>query len=132
MTCKDCLHYEACNAGLLPFETDDEDAKRCKEFAGKTEWVHLPCHVGAPVYVNCSTWGGLLAYCVPKYINGEPFASAAVVSVIITKKQKFIKLKAITKSGRKMFQRYPFSSFGITIFSTREEAEKVLAERSGE
>lgn len=44
MTCKDCLHYEACNYWL------NKDAKHlnafdgfvCEHFKNRSEWVHLP------------------------------------------------------------------------------------------
>lgn len=41
MICKDCLHYEPCKNGFLPFEFDEKVT--CRSFANKSEWVHLPC-----------------------------------------------------------------------------------------
>lgn len=54
MTCKDCLHREACNGWkisevlrerLLAMNRCD-----CKCFTDRSEWVHLPCKVGDDVY----------------------------------------------------------------------------------
>lgn len=53
MTCKDCLHYEACkgtyssakgNGGIL-YEFDGEmyGDSGCEDFTDRSEWVHLPC-----------------------------------------------------------------------------------------
>lgn len=45
MTCKDCLHYEACakhyTQGQLTMINGD-----CSTFTDRSEWVHLPCKVG--------------------------------------------------------------------------------------
>lgn len=46
MTCKDCLHYEACDRladaklgyGIMQIRTG-----ACKCFSDKSEWCHLPC-----------------------------------------------------------------------------------------
>lgn len=56
MTCKDCLHYEACrdvyddltneyeNYGFEFDEFDEKDYGRvgCVNFTARSEWVHLP------------------------------------------------------------------------------------------
>ena len=49
MTCKDCLHYEACvkhyTQGQLTMINGD-----CSTFTDRSEWVHLPCKVGDKIY----------------------------------------------------------------------------------
>lgn len=53
MTCKDCLHYEACDRladakfdrGIMQIRTCV-----CKCFSDKDKWVHLPCKVGTQVF----------------------------------------------------------------------------------
>ena len=49
MTCKDCLHYEACvkhyTQGQLTMINGD-----CSTFTDRSEWVHLPCKVGDTIY----------------------------------------------------------------------------------
>ena len=60
MTCKDCLHYEACNNTYNNLRTDigwdtnfdDEDYAMtyCDNFTDCSEWVHLPCKVGDTIY----------------------------------------------------------------------------------
>ncbi len=97
---------------------------KCKFFADKSGGVYLPCKVGASVYVNCATWGVGIENCKSIYIAGECFCRAEVVSVIKTKKQKLMKLKAVTKTGKRLFKKYCFGSIGRTVFLTKEEIEK--------
>lgn len=55
--CKDCLHYEACKETYDILDTTcsgefdyEEFARSCKNFADRSEWVHLPCK---EVYFIC-------------------------------------------------------------------------------
>lgn len=51
MTCKDCLHYEACKGTYFSFKQmidkdsfDNEhyaDVYNCPDFTDRSEWVHL-------------------------------------------------------------------------------------------
>lgn len=61
MTCKDCLHYEACkgtyytakgcdNIALYDFDGEMYADSGCEDFSERSEWVHLPCKVGSIVY----------------------------------------------------------------------------------
>lgn len=43
MTCKDCVHYDACNRILNRLEV-------CDQFKDKTRFVELPCKVGDTIY----------------------------------------------------------------------------------
>lgn len=48
MTCKDCLHREACTDVIesLGYTVGGDvfnAEKRCKCFTNRSEWVHLPC-----------------------------------------------------------------------------------------
>ena len=80
MTCKDCLHYEACENKFLPEEP-------CKMFSGKSEWVHLPCRVGTVVY-EVGTDGRIYSSTVRKFIyetSGIAFDDRAIgQSVFLT------------------------------------------------
>ena len=102
MTCKDCLHYEACENKFLPEEP-------CKMFSGKSEWVHLPCKAGDNVY------------CFEPSFNQMRKAELKVL------KTKIIDVKTtMTVYGLN----FNLDDVGKTVFLTREEAEKALAERS--
>lgn len=44
MTCKDCLHYEACSAHYSNIDIAEiPDDIPCDNFTNRSEWVHLPC-----------------------------------------------------------------------------------------
>ncbi len=85
--------------------------------------IKLPCKVRDTVYVDAMTFGTR---------DDIEYAEAEVVSIRITKKQTFLKLRifALGLDGMPYgCKNYPVSSFGKTIFLTREEAEKALEER---
>ncbi|MFR7854723.1 MAG: hypothetical protein ACLU40_03790 [Acutalibacteraceae bacterium] len=49
MSCKDCLHYEACKGTYDILDTTcsgefdyEKFARSCKNFTDRSEWVHLP------------------------------------------------------------------------------------------
>ena len=93
-----------------------------------------PVKVGDKVYVNPYTLGYLsfidYEHC---FIHSEHFVIAEVVSIIKTRKQNIIKLKIYNKTTcSPKYKRYPISSIGITVFLTKEEAEKALEERKKE
>lgn len=59
MTCKDCMHYDAC-LSRISFMMDYDDIndmfikdieKRCNQFKDKSKYIELPCKVGDTVYV---------------------------------------------------------------------------------
>lgn len=86
------------------------------------------CKVGDVVYVNPETWGGLsfieYDHC---FIHSKHFLVAEVVSIIKTRKQNLIKLKVYNRTTCTYeYKRYSISSIGITVFLTKEEAEKAL------
>ncbi len=45
MTCKDCLHYEACCYWLSKEKKhlNCDEGFICDNFAALSKWVHLPC-----------------------------------------------------------------------------------------
>lgn len=55
MTCKDCLHYEACKNTAYKVYYDDicckAFAETCINFSDKSEWVHLPCKIGDKIFM---------------------------------------------------------------------------------
>ena len=90
-----------------------------------------PVKVGDTVYVNPYTLGYLsfidYEHC---FIHSKHFVVAEVVSIIKTRKQNLIKLKIYNRTTHTAkYHRYPISSIGITVFLTREEAERALKER---
>ena len=93
-----------------------------------------PVTVGDKVYVNPYTWGYLsfidYEHC---FIHSEHFVITEVVSIIKTRKQNIIKLKIYNKTTcSPKYKRYPISSIGITVFLTKEDAEKALKDKKKE
>ena len=87
-----------------------------------------PVKVGDTVYVNPYTLGSLSFTDYEHYfIHSKHFVVAEVVSIIKTRKQNLIKLKIYNRTtNTAKYHRYPISSIGITVFLTKEEAEKAF------
>ena len=118
MTCKDCLHYEACCYWLNKEKKhlNCDDGFICDNFAARSEWVHLPCNIGDNVYCifeNKVCIANVLAFYIDKVgiicelkisLNGEhPTAPCSVCHI----------------------DRDSYTDNDICL--TREEAEKALA-----
>ena len=116
MTCKNCLHYEACKGTYFTFKQmidkdsfDNEhyaDVYNCPDFTDRSEWVHLPCKVEQQLWF---------------VENGEVKASTV---------DRLVYEELSTDDIFTRIDGYGFSVFfedvGKTVFLTREEAEKAL------
>lgn len=129
MTCRDCLHYEACKGTYFAFKQmidkdsfDNEhyaDVYNCPDFTDRSEWVHLPCEVGDIVFYfqgayhlkNKSMW------------KIRPI-KVTEFSMKMGKNGKLYPLSIIANGTR-----YPLTSIGKTLFLSRKEAEKALEEK---
>lgn len=114
MTCKDCLHYDVCEAvrgrpNLVGKNSLRVAEKHCpyNSFTAISEWVHLPCKVGDTIYFDTYKRG--------ENIGVQPHKVGKVV-VIVSTTRKFGCVGADI----------PDWEFGKTVFLTREEAEKAL------
>ena len=112
MTCKDCLHYEACDRladakldyGIMQIRTGV-----CKCFSDKAKWVHLPCKDGDRVF----------SFVV---IGGETTIVADRVSGFIIVGDTVSVITNWYLDG---------GEWGYNTFPTQEDAEKALEERNG-
>ena len=116
MTCKDCLHYDACEKCFgefrcnFPPRTDWADT--CSFFSDKSEWVHLPCKVWDVVYqVTRNFISEFKVRFVEIATCGNLFLHTDLISGIIYTGDVFSE-----------------SDIGKTVFLTREDAEKTLEE----
>lgn len=52
MTCKDCIHYAACDSAVEMFGShlSSRYADVCEQFEDTSLWVKLPCKVGDVLY----------------------------------------------------------------------------------
>ena len=120
MTCKDCLHNGVCG-GFTPTDLDrdvfdycrdgrtdeiPDIEERCNHFQNKSRFIEVPCKVGDKVYVPA------------KWING--ILSFVIVRCDIYEEEMFFEDDS--------FNMLSVDDFGKTVFLTREEAEKALAE----
>ena len=100
MTYKDCLHFVVCDR--CPCCTPEE----CEFFKLESRFIELPCAVGDTVYrIYTRSWIG----------------EDKVEDFNITKRGLFY----VDDKGRET----SCDKFGKTVFLTKEEAEKALAER---
>lgn len=104
MTCKDCLHYEACNKFIWKEMMIIESVADfvCGDYKDKSRFVELPCKVGDKFYTP---------------IRGEVCEFKCIGFVY-----GYGKISLIEPSGRSFL-------LNEEAFLTREEAEKALAER---
>ena len=116
MTCKDCLHYDVCEAVRGRPNRVGKNSLRIAEkqcpynsFQNKSEWVHLPCKVGTRVFF---------------LRDKNNIIETSVEKIIFKDRGCYIKLKcnAVYETS--------CQSIGKTVFFTREFAEKALEERS--
>lgn len=113
MTCKDCVHYEVCaeQDAMLGENTIDEIKgveKHCEYFKPKSRFVELPCEVGQTVYtINKAA------------IKGHWEDNRWIVD-------EWDKWKVCEIP----FSLTLFECGKGTYYLSREEAEKVLSERS--
>ena len=114
MTCRDCLHYEACkgtyssakgNGGIL-YEFDGEmyGDSGCEDFTDRSEWVHLPHKVGDRIYLT----------------DGIRIYKSAIRAIKISSANTVYFTENISFDER---------AVGGSIFLTREEAEKVAEKK---
>lgn len=109
MTCKDCLHYEACDM------YEDLDGYRnktiCENFSDRSQCAHLPCKVGTKVFA---------------LLGRKESVIETFVEKIIVNKNNGMRLKLGANSMYETSER----SIGKTVFFAREEAVKALEKRS--
>lgn len=129
MTCKDCLHCEACtdmieSLGYTVGGDGFNAEKRCKCFADRSEWVHLPCDVGDIVYL---LFGGK---CGEYRITQMSIDAAGDLQIRADcNMHGYRKMRDCAKEycGRAICTAgLGASAFGDFAFLTREEAEKAL------
>lgn len=115
MTCRDCLHWDACKNMLEAMghivDGDGQNAdKRCNDFANKSRFVELPCKIGDTVW------------CIRNF-HGHKHAQEGIVSeMFFTKEMKLLIRVKYVGCGQ----------WGKKIFATREEAEAAINKKEKE
>ena len=132
MTCKDCIHYEACHDmyyeehATRHFDPEKHNAeKECGYFKDRSRFVELPCKVGDTVYAYwdmdnpCSNYLHVI----------EDFIIDLVI--LVDRKNSVIGFRAgrtCEQNGRKCDIEFDLKDIGKTVFLTREEVEQALRE----
>ena len=109
MNCRDCMHFKACYEMATANGAEEFNtlfAKKCEDFADRSEWVHLPCNIGKTAY----------------FIRNSKIIETAVEKIVIKKNGIYLKL-----SCNAMYET-SCKSIGKTVFFDREEAKKALKE----
>lgn len=109
MTCKDCIHCEACE--WFGDSCAEEMADDCKRLKPKSRFIELPCEVGQKVY-----WINF----VSKQIETDK-----VISLHLYEDGFSITTKTIS-NGSKAISTYTEDRFKRIMFLYREEAKKHL------
>lgn len=118
MTCKDCIHYEACGVYVNADRFKDVE-KYCKEFEDKILYIKLPCKVGDELWITENPYTFLP---LKKPVNGE------VVSLWYNERGTYIRVLFDTKKINGC-RDYFVDKLGKQLHLTREEAEAALKER---
>lgn len=115
-SCKDCLHFKACHEMTVANRAEEFNtlfANKCEDFANRSEWVHLPCKIGSRIFVIPTKENRLEEITEMKALGfsiGKPCNNANCFRV---------------RGTAALFQP-SFNDFSVSIFLTREEAEKAL------
>ena len=141
MTCKDCVHYEMCEA-LEKNGISKIHPSLCGCFKDKSKFIELPCKVGDTVFVigKCES---VSMYHDNDYFNGTgsiecPFESDCdfedcnddYVRIFETRVDNFLFEEGSIKIYfENLWHSYEVSEFGKSIFLVREEAEQALKGR---
>ena len=100
-TCKDCIHYEACHR-----KDREIPANTCRTFKDNSLVLDLPCKVGDTVFSFDDFYKRITEF----QITG--------IEIVVS-----------CKSSRGSRHAFSSSSFGKTLFHTREALEQALKER---
>lgn len=114
MTCKDCIHYEACK-----FYTDKtkfnlpKKAENCDDFKDKSKYIELPCKVGDTVYY------------IEDHNNERKIITLCCSMIFMRDDGNYVQLMFPNNRTSKSFN---FINFGCCLFLTKAEAEAKLKE----
>ena len=116
-TCEDCLHCDECVIRAMPsaFENTKWEKEPCDHFKDKSIYAKLPCAIGTEVYFIGHPCGGCEAY-------NEAWCEEFIDRCRNCKK---------TIVGKGEFDYELIPEFGISVFLSREDAERALKGENG-
>lgn len=117
MTCKDCIHYDVCEAHL---KLNDIPLELCGLFKDKSRIVELPCKVGDTVYVlNQGNQPQKMILDAPDIRCRCSNEHNLCMSLCNDRKHNICAYRLINNG----------SDIGTKVFLTKKEAEKALKEK---
>ena len=120
MTCKDCIHYEACEDWAIEYGDNYFTFNNCQIFKPKSRYIELPCAVGDTVF-----W-------VTKSCDENGREESAIHEGTIIRfslQNDGLWFYCCYKYGLTLWRKIEY--FGKTVFLTKEEAEKALERSEG-
>ncbi len=124
MTCKEnCLYYEVCSqfskadGANCKYYDFSNQAEKCECFKDKSDYIHLPCKVGDVVHKVSFV-----------HKNITPLTVDGFLRNLSSWKVHCSHLIPSWGGNQKEHIYIAFSSFGKTVFLTREAAERALEE----
>ncbi len=121
-----CEQYVDNNCNECPIQECMSKLSRYEDLEEQGLLVKLSCKVGDTVYVSAKTIATF---------DKIDYAEAEVISIRITKKQIFVKLRIFCMDFEQNpygCSNYPLTSFGKTVFLTEKEIKKALEAPNGE
>ena len=112
MTCEKCIHSSVCETYVT--YGGDWHAEKCDHFKPKSRFVELPCELGSTVY---------------EVFDGRVYEKE-VISITILFASYVKRINIHCQNSRGALTACGAIDFGETVFLSREDAEKALAERS--
>lgn len=109
MTCKDCIHFDACKSlleaqGYIVDGDGHEADKRCDQFAARSKYIEMPCKIGDTAWV------------LRKFRHERIIKKGEISEIYFTPSMKL--QVAVHGLGR--------GRIGKVVFLSKEEAEKAL------
>lgn len=133
MTCRDCIHFKACDEMARANSVDEFNtmyAEKCEDFSDRSAWVKLPCKVGDMVFILDDVDYG--EYVITEFFVGISQELKAFVKCGISGYKDIQDCPELFCGQTFCTASFCCEDFGKTVFFSREGAERALKDRSGE
>lgn len=125
------VHRQKACEKLAAYEETGLEPEELAQAKKEGRLVVRPCKVGDKVLVDVRTF----PYNYLHPMDGcRDYAKCEIVSIVTTKKETYMKLRALypSRARKQEYLRYGVTAIGKTVFLTREAAEAALEEREAD
>lgn len=125
------VHRQKACEKLAAYEETGLEPEELAQAKKEGRLVVRPCKVGDKVLVDVRTF----PYNYLHPMDGcRDYAKCEIVSIVTTKKETYMKLRALypSRARKREYLRYGVTAIGKTVFLTREAAEAALDAMGGE